>query len=245
MTLPSRTPILALLIAALTCGPIYAGQTTPASAADPQVIWDVLARPAFDGKPGKVENLVIERDKIRITLESGTLEFTQPVNGLVTGAVFHGTGRLQVSVPDARESQQLELFVKADGINLAFSEAVFSFSDKTHEEVAPQLKASEASAGAAEFYASRVDQNEDLGAVFLPRLFQSVMGKDRSKSALFLADVKTADLGWVEALYAAADPEEISVGRWQEIYGGVKNFDIWTELSRGRAKREQRIRTAV
>ncbi len=232
MTLPSRTPILALLIAALTCGPIYAGQTTPASAADPQVIWDVLARPAFDGKPGKVENLVIERDKIRITLESGTLEFTQPVNGLVTGAVFHGTGRLQVSVPDARESQQLELFVKADGINLAFSEAVFSFSDKTHEEVAPQLKASEASAGAAEFYASRVDQNEDLGAVFLPRLFQSVMGKDRSKGALFLADVKTAILaGWRRSTPRRS--RRISVGRWQEVYGGVKNFDIWTSFPAG------------
>jgi len=55
------------------------------------------------------------------------------------------------------------------------------------------------------------------------------MGTDRTKSALFLADVKTADHGWVEALYDVSEPEEIQVGRWADV-GISKRFDIWTSF---------------
>ncbi len=233
MRISSRRLLYALCAAAMMFAPICSAQTGSDNRTDPQAIWETLARPAFDGKPGQVENVTIARDKIRVTLESGTIEFAQPVNGVVTGAVFRGTGKLEVAPSDPRESQQLELFLKAGAIHLKFSEAIFSFSDNTHEEVASQTRPSEASAGAAELYASRIEQNEDLGAIFLPRLFRSVMAKDRSKGALFLADVKTSELGWVEALYDASDPEEVSVGRWQDVYGGAKHFDIWTSFPAG------------
>ena len=46
-------------------------------------------------KSAHVENVVINRDRVRITLIDGTIQFTQAANDVVFGAVFHGQGRLQ------------------------------------------------------------------------------------------------------------------------------------------------------
>jgi hypothetical protein len=222
-----------LVCAAALCGRIATAQTSAPAAAsaasDPQAIWNALAKPSFDpGKVLTVENLVIERDRIHIILDSGTLHFTQPVNGIVTGAVFHGKGHIRVSPPNQYESQQLELFIKQDGLNATFDEAAFSFTDKTFDEISPKVQPGGSGANDG-LYATRMQQNEDLGAAFLPRLFKSVMGTDRTKSALFLADVKTSEHGWIEALYDASEPEEINVGRWVDI-GPLKHFDTWTSF---------------
>jgi len=218
-----------LTLISACAGKAASAQTAAPAASDPQAIWNALAKPAFDpAKIATVNNLEIVRDRIRITLESGTIHFTQPINGIVTGAVFHGSGRIRVSPPNQYESQQLELFIKQDGLNSTFDEAAFSFTDKSFDEVAAKVQWGGNSPNDG-LYASRMQQNEDLGAAFLPLLFKSVMGADRTKSALFFADVKTADHGWVEAQYDAAEPEEIRVGRWVDV-GAQKHFDIWTSF---------------
>lgn len=233
MRWPCRVLVCVMLAAATPCARSLFAQTVAPGAADPQAIWNALARPAFDAKSANVNNLVIQRDRIRVTFDSGTLQFSQPINGIVTAAVFRGTGRLQVSVPDGRESQQLDLFLKTDGINLPFTEAALTFTDKTFDEISPKVQLSGTGSDAEGFYAARIEQNEDLGASFLPRLFKSATSTDRAKGALFLADVKSDEFGWVEALYDASDPEEVSVGRWQEMFAGYKNFDIWTSFPAG------------
>ena len=104
-------------------------------------VWSAVAGPAMD--PAKVavtENVEIVRDRVHITLVSGTIEFGQPVNGVVFAAVFRGEGRLQVEPPNAIEAQQLQLFTKQDKIDYKFSEATFSFTDNLMEEVGKQVK---------------------------------------------------------------------------------------------------------
>jgi hypothetical protein len=220
-----------LSCAIFLCGAALDCRTTSAQAAAPapgdaQAIWNALAKPAFDpSKVATVNNLLIERDRMRITLESGTLHFTQPVNGIVFGAVFSGAGHLQVTPPNPLEAQQLEFFTRQKTMNAAFDQAVFSFTDKAFDEISAKVQWAGTSPNDA-LYATRMQQNEDLGAAFLPRLFKSVMGADRTKSALFLADVKIREYGWVDALYDASEPEEIKVGRWVDV-GPLKNFDVW------------------
>ena len=220
---------LAILVFAIGMPLIVSAQAPAANGADPQAVWNALAHPAFDAaKIATVNNLTIQRDRIHIVLDNGTLHFTQGVNGIVFGAVFRGTGHLQVSPPNQIESQQLQLFIKQDGVNLPFDDAVFSFTDRTFDEIAGKVQWGGTPVNDS-LYATRIQQNEDLGAAFLPRLFKSVMAADRAKSELFLADVKTAAYGWVETLYDASEPEQIRVGRWVDV-GPVKNFDIWTSF---------------
>jgi hypothetical protein len=46
------------------------------------------------------------------------------------------------------------------------------------------------------------------------RLFKSILSAHRERTAVFLADVKAKNGGWVQVRYDALDPEEIGVGRW-------------------------------
>lgn len=89
--------LVIVLLLSLAAGASFAqGAAAPGPSqegANAAAAWNALARPAFDSsKTASVKNLVIERDRIRLTFEDGIIEFTQPVNGIVFGAVFHGKG---------------------------------------------------------------------------------------------------------------------------------------------------------
>src|SRR5690349_21173884 len=110
-----------------------AGQTpAPVSSA---TIWNALSAPSMDaGKSARAENVSIVRDAVHITLTDGTIQFASPVNGVVFGAVFHGNGRLEAVPPNPIEAHQLFLFTKQDKLNMAFSDATFSFTDGFADE---------------------------------------------------------------------------------------------------------------
>ena len=101
----SRMAVVLIVSLQFLCSRAATAQSSSSPGSDPQAVWTALAKPAFDpAKSAQVSKLEIDRDRIRITLESGSIRFTQPINGIVTGAVFRGTGKLRVSAPDARES---------------------------------------------------------------------------------------------------------------------------------------------
>jgi len=195
--------------------------------------WNVLSRPAFDpSKTASVKNLIIERDRIRLTFEDGILEFTQPVNGIVFGAVFHGRGTLQVSSPNPLETQQVKYFLKQDGLSLAFDQAALSFTDNTFDEIAAKVQWSNTGAPNDDLYARRVQERENLGSNGIARLFKGLFSANRQRTTLFFADVKTHEKGWVEAQYDAMEPEEVSVGRWNGVVGG-EIVDTWMSFPAG------------
>lgn len=206
----------------------------PASAQDAAAVWTAVNQVAFDpAKSASVSNLVLERDRIRITLKDGTIQFTQPAAGIVFGAAFRGHGRLQVSVPNPRERQQLQFLTKQDSLDLEFTEAVISFTDGTYEEVARQVKWSASPEGRlADLYQNRQREREDIAAEIVPRIFQGVLSTDHARTAYFGAEVKTGEKGWVLARYDALEPEEIDVGRWADR-GSFKFFDTWLSFPAG------------
>jgi len=213
-----KLQLLALLVAA--------SAARVSAQSDISGVWNALSAPAMDPKKAAtVENVEIVRDRAKFTLINGTIEFTQPVNGVVFGAVFHGEGRLQVEPPNPTEAQQLRLFTKQDKLDMTFSEATFSFTDGLLDEVGRQAKWRDGPP-ADELYAKRQQEREDLGAEYLPRLFKGVMSPDRKRMAYFLADLKTKEKSWVEVRYDAMQPEEMRVGRWVDV-GPYKNLDYW------------------
>jgi hypothetical protein len=46
-------------------------------------------------RSAQVHNVEIKRDRVTITLAGGVIQFVKPANGVVFGAVFYGSGRLQ------------------------------------------------------------------------------------------------------------------------------------------------------
>src|SRR5580704_10238234 len=195
-------------------------------------VWNALSALAMDpAKSAHAENVEIVRDRVRINLTDGTIQFTQPANGVVFGAVFHGKGRLQAEPANPLEAQQLRLFIRQDKLNLEFTEATFSFTDGLLEEVAKQVKWQASASATDDLYAKRQKEREDLGESSMPRLLQGILSADRARTAYFLADLKT-DKSWVEVHDDAMDPEEIGVGRWVDV-GPFKIFDTWMSFPAG------------
>ncbi|MGB2777051.1 MAG: M1 family aminopeptidase [Candidatus Acidiferrum sp.] len=209
------------------------GFAQAASNSPAATVWNVLSAPAMDpGKSAHVENVDIIRDHVRINLTDGTIQFTEPVNGVVFGAVFHGKGVLQAIPPNPQEAQQLHLFTKQDKLNVAFTDATFSFTDGLLEEVGRQVKWRDSGPTGDDFYAKRQQEREDLGESAVPRLLQSILSSDRARTAYFLADLKTSEKSWVEVHDDALEPEDIKIGRWVDV-GPFKIFDTWMNFPAG------------
>ena len=196
-------------------------------------VWNALSAPAMDAaKSARVENVQIVRDRVHIILADGTIQFTQPVNGVVFGAVFHGNGRLQADPPNSIEAQQLLLFTKQEKLNLSFTEATFSFTDGLLDEVAKQVKWQTSGPSGDDLYAKRQKEREDLGESSVPRLLQSILSADRTRTAYFLADMKATEKSWVEVRDDVLDAEDIRIGRWVDV-GPFKHFDVWMSFPAG------------
>jgi hypothetical protein len=195
-------------------------------------VWDVLVAPSMDPEKSAVtENVDIVRDRVHITLVSGTIQFAKPANGVVFAAVFHGEGKVHLNPPNATEAQQLYLFTRQDKLEFTFSDAAFSSTDGLFEEVAKQVKW-KPGAASDDLYAKRQQERESLGAEQLPRLFKSVMSPDRKRTGYFLADLKSKDKSWIGICDDAMQPEEMRVGRWVDV-GPFKIFDDWTIFPAG------------
>jgi hypothetical protein len=234
MVIRLRTNVLFLVVVLAVVSRGFA-QTPAASPA--AAVWNALLAPAMDpAKSAPVTNVEIVRDRIHITLKDGTIQFVQPVNGAVFGAVFHGTGRLQMEPPSPQEAQQLQLFTKQNKLDVTFNEATFSSTDGLMDEVAKQVKWQASGPTTDDLYAKRQKEREDLGESSLPRLLQSILSVDKAHNAYFLADLKT-DKSWVEVHDNALEPEEIKIGRWVDV-GPVKIFDTWMNFPAGRTSAE-------
>ena len=208
------------------------GYAQTPSSSPAAAVWNALSAPAMDAtKSAHTENVDIVRDHVRINLADGTIQFTQPVNGVVFGAVFHGKGRLLAEPPNPQEAQQLRLFTRQDKLNVDFNEATFSFTDGMLEEVSKQVKWQGTGPASDDLYVKRQKEREDLGEASMPRLLQSILSADRARTAFFLADLKT-DKGWVEVHDDAMSPEEMGVGRWVDV-GPFKLFDMWMSYPAG------------
>lgn len=225
---PRRSFALAVCFAAV---PSALGQSAP-SASPAVPAWQAVQSPAMDpSKSARVENIEIVRDRIHIQLLDGTIQFAQPLNGVVFAAVFHGNGRLQADPPPGAEAYELRFFTKQDKLDMTFSDATFSFTDGFYDEVAKSVKWQQG-ATADDLYAKRQQERENLGGAYLPRLYKGIFSADRQRTAYFLADLKTREKGWVEVRDDAMQLEEIQVGRWSSI-GPGKIMDTWMNFPAG------------
>ncbi|MGB6874555.1 MAG: M1 family aminopeptidase, partial [Candidatus Acidiferrales bacterium] len=233
MPLRQWRPAGVLIFLVLVCAGACPAQTIPTQ--DAIAVWNAVEQAPFDAaKTAHVENLTLTRDRIHITLIDGTLQFTAPAAGVVFGAAFKGRGRIEVAPPNAGEAQQLQLFTKQNILSVEFSEATFSFTDGTFDEVGKQVKwlnATDNSLG--DLYQNRQRVREGLAAEIVPRIFEGVLSGDHARTAYFAADVKTSNAGWVLAKYDALALEEISVGRYVSRGSPALLFDTWMSFPAG------------
>ena len=85
----------------------------------------------------------LDRGEIHITLNSGTIAFSQSVEGRVTGAFFDGDGEILLVPPNQVERTSMALFLGTPILEERFSTAFFRFGDDTFERLQPSLRPAE------------------------------------------------------------------------------------------------------
>jgi hypothetical protein len=161
-----------------------------------------------------VNNLALKRDAAVFTFKSGSFALYGPVNGKVTGAVFHGDGHVHIAPPTAQERNNLALFTHSQEFDEDFDGAVLRFTDGTAAEL------EKASAGAGQDAGSFTKPAQDLQSLFRHHSIQTY-GSDNGTyyEKIFYGNV---DLRLLEDVLSPA-PGEFFMA---ELHGG-KNAQLF------------------
>jgi hypothetical protein len=202
----------------------------------------------------KVRDASIERPAIDITLEDGTIGFTQDVMGRITGAFFEGEGEILLTPPNDVERKSLSLFTGAAILEERFSTAYFRFNDDTAAELKPGLRAAD---NASEFVAHWSETAHNLAKADAMRLFLTFSpllpttggaqennggeGPSAHKvegnpgDRMLHARIQGLQLGIFDVYYDSSSWEEVEAGQARTADGGESFYDVWTSFSVPRA----------
>ena len=183
------------------------------------------------GEAVAVQNLTLQRDAGTFQLKSGTVCFSAPVNGKVTGAVFAGDGIFTLDPPLASEKAMLSLLSREKVFSENFNELVWRFTDSTYEEVKKSGNPSSAGCGAGLLQESQeaMRHNRMLKWNLDARVLQDVLSTE--PGGFFLAfihgkkyngkEIFAVDPHGAPPLLMQVDPEEVEFLTYDENKLGV------------------------
>jgi hypothetical protein len=192
----------------------------------------------------KVRDASLTRSAIQISLNDGTIAFTQDVMGRVTGAFFEGDGEVLLTPPNEVERRSMSLFTGMAILEEHFSTAYFRFNDDSANELRPDLRAPE---NAQEFIAHWDTTASNLAQADAIRLLLDfsqmlpVKGIASAREALnsvqnagdrFLhARLQGVKLGIFDVYFDSISAEQVQVGQAKTAENGVTYYDVWASFS--------------
>ncbi len=112
------------------------GQDTHLSLTEIEYKYDSIRSMLLDPKNViEVDGFSMHKDAAQFEFRSGTICFFQPVSERVLAAYFEGDGVLRLFTDDDIEKYQIDRYTGEDHVEKEFTQALFFFSDSTHEQV--------------------------------------------------------------------------------------------------------------
>jgi Peptidase family M1 domain len=253
--------LLARLLLALTAGMLAWSQDNPKPAPEPAIrvlgrtpplhlnssenLYLQLRSVGLDqSRVYRVRDVSIVRGAFHITLNDGTIAFTEDVVGRVTGAFFEGDGEILLSPPTQYERASMTLFTGAAILEERFATAYFRFNDDTFAELLPSLvTADNAQAFASQWNqtAHNLAEGDALRLLMTFSKFLPAGGQPSEDSPTparagstydrFLhARVQGLKLGTFDLCFDSDTDEQIWAGQLKTVEG-VSYYDVWTSFS--------------
>jgi hypothetical protein len=193
----------------------------------------------------QVRGASLERSAVHITLEDGTIAFTQDVMGRITGAFFEGDGEVLLTPPNEVERQSMSLFTGMAILEEHFATAYFRFNDDVAAELQPGLRATE---NQQEFVGRWNETAKNLANADAMRLLLTfsrmlpVTGATLREPAdptsgpgaedRFLhARLQGTKLGVFDVYVDSSATEQVQAGQAKAAESGDIYYDVWTSFS--------------
>ena len=118
---------------------VFSAATAQTSPTPPNAVtglYQQLNNPSAFEKSVRLENVILQRERVTITFTAGTVYFTPQAADKVRSAVFIGSGKLQATTPPlAFEQDNLRRLLRSDEVSSDFKTAVLRFTDDTASEL--------------------------------------------------------------------------------------------------------------
>jgi len=196
----------------------------------------------------KIREASLDRASLHISLDDGTIAFTEDAGGHITGAFFKGYGEVLLVPPNTMERASLALFTGAAILEETFSSAYLRFNDDVYSELQPSLRtADDPDTFAAEWNMTAHNLAEEDALRLLLTFSDSLPSSDKTASPnvndhFLHALVQGNKLGTLDVRYDSLMPEQISAGQHKKVEG-QDYYDVWTCFSapaHGNAKADRR-----
>ncbi len=187
----------------------------------------------------RLRDVTLDRSALHITLDDGTIAFTQDVGGHVTGAFFEGEGEILLTPPDRTERASMALFTNEAILEESFASVYLRFNDNTFVELQPYLKPTENSADFVSKWdntARSLAEGDALRLLMtfsrdLPVAGQTTRRNDEDRTDQMLhARVQGRKLGSFDANFDSTAVEPVCAGQLKTI-NGVNYYDLWTSFT--------------
>jgi len=183
----------------------------------------------------KIREASLDRGKVHISLDDGTIAFTQAVDGRVTGAFYVGDGEVLLMPPNQMERASMSLFTGSAILEETFSNAYFRFNDDVYSELQPYLRTAED----RDAFVSQWDPSaRNLAAEDALRLLfsfsESLPGAktpvETPKDHMLHAYLHGNKLGGFDVRYDSLLQEVVEAGQHKEV-DGEDYYDVWTSFT--------------
>src|SRR5438067_8581 len=183
----------------------------------------------------KIREASLDRGKVHISLDDGTIAFTEAVDGHITGAFYQGYGEVLLMPPNQAERASMSLFTGSAILEETFSSAYFRFNDDVFSELQPYLRQAEDPAGFAAQWEMTARNLAASDALRLLLSFgESVPGAKGPPAPptdrMLHAYVEGNKLGGFDVLYDSLLLEQISAGQHKHV-GGEDYYDVWASFA--------------
>jgi hypothetical protein len=209
--------------------------------ANARILYEQLRTVGLDSsRVYQVRDASLDRSALHISLNDGTIAFTQDVAGRITGAFFAGDGEVLLAPPNQTERSSMALFTGAAILEEKFSTAYLRFNDDTFKELEAFLRPSTSSAA---FVAQWNEGAQGLAADDALRLLMSfsrllpVRIADSGRASaldpngqMLHLKVQGRTLGIFDLFFDATAREQIVAGQLKKA-NGVENYDVWTSFA--------------
>lgn len=192
----------------------------------------------------QVRGAAIERSAIHISLEDGTIAFTQDVMGRTTGAFFEGDGEVLIVPPNDVERRSMSLFTGMAILEEHFATAYFRFDDDVATELRPDLRefadkqafvqrwdATARNLAATDAMRLLVSFSSLLPAAEANERSISLESPNRNHDRFLHARLQGTKLGVFDADFDSLAAEQIEVGQARTAEDGIVYYDVWASFS--------------
>jgi len=192
----------------------------------------------------QVRGASLDRSAIHITLEDGTIAFTQDVMGRITGAFFEGDGEVLLTPPSAVERRSMSLFTGMAILEEHFATAYFRFNDDAAAELRPDLRATDNRQEFVDRWGTTAQNLAQADAMRLLVTFSRMMPVNgiatssekvnflgRNEDRFLRARLQGTKVGVFDVLFDSLAAEQVEAGQVKAAENGVTYYDVWTSFS--------------